>query len=185
MKTTVYSDADLNAVYEQKRLYVHIFTWVTVVYLAICIASVIYFSSLPYGDKALELPKTVVYSLSAAYIVFAFLFMGIKYNRVRRYFKMVYFLSEGLKITEQNYFVCFAKKDLQKDNVDVVSCVFRSWNKKKCEWMEREVYIDVEKPFPDFEEGDYVRYVTQSNFLLQYEVLERGVFDEEVAKERA
>ena len=79
-----------------------------------------------------------------------------------------------MKYEETNYFVCFAKKDLQKDFVDVISCVFKTWNKKKCEWMEREVYFDVEKEWPDLEQGDRVRYIVQSNFLIEYEVLERG-----------
>jgi len=37
---------------------------------------------------------------------------------------------------------------------------------------------------PDFGSGDHVLYVTQSNFILQYDVLERGVFEfEEVDDE--
>lgn len=174
MKTTVYSDSDFNAVYEQKRLLFRIFALVTAAYLVFCLACLIYYASLPYGDGMLKAVKAIVYAVSVAYVIFLFLFMGIKYNRVRRYYKMMYYLSEGLKNVEQNYFVGFAKKDLQKDNVDVMSCVFKTWNKKKQEWMEREIYIDGEKPFPDLEEGDLVRYTTQSNFLLQYEVLERG-----------
>ena len=39
--------------------------------------------------------------------------------------------------------------------------------------MEREVYFDVEKEWPDLEQGDFVRYVVQSNFLIRYEVLQR------------
>ena len=67
----------------------------------------------------------------------------------------------------------FAEKDLQKECVDVISCVFKTWNKKKQEWMEREVYFDVEKEWPDLEQGDFVHYVVQSNFLIRYEVLQR------------
>ena len=39
--------------------------------------------------------------------------------------------------------------------------------------MEREVYFDVEKDWPDLEQGDYVHYVVQSNFLIRYDVLQR------------
>ena len=39
--------------------------------------------------------------------------------------------------------------------------------------MEREVYFDVEKDWPDLEQGDLVRYVVQSNFLVRYDVLVR------------
>ena len=41
------------------------------------------------------------------------------------------------------------------------------------EWMEREVYFDIEKEWPDLEQGDLVHYVVQSNFLIRYEVLQR------------
>jgi hypothetical protein len=40
--------------------------------------------------------------------------------------------------------------------------------------MEREAYFDKEKPLPDFARGDLVKYVVQGNFIVQYEVLERG-----------
>ena len=57
---------------------------------------------------------------------------------------MIYYLSEGLKNAEENYFVGFERKELQKDYVDVISCVFKTWNRKKSEWMEREAYLDSE-----------------------------------------
>ena len=58
---------------------------------------------------------------------------------------MLYYLSEGIKSEECNYFYCFREKSLQKENIDVVGCVFETWSKKKCEWMDREVYWDNEE----------------------------------------
>lgn len=175
--TTVYTDDDFNAVYNQRRRIFHVFMGVTIFYAVFCLAWLIYFITLPYKHSMQNVVRACVFTASALYVVFLFPFMGIKYHRVNKYYKMVYYLSEGLKITETSYFVCFAKQDLQKDNVDVISCIFQTWNKKKCEWMEREVYCDPEKPFPDFEKGDFVRYVTQSNFLVQYEVLKRHAIE--------
>ena len=100
--------------------------------------------------------------------------MGIKYHRVKKYYKMMYYLSEGLKNVEENYFVGFELNDLQKDCVDAISCVFKTWSYKKKEWMRREAYWDVEKRLPPFTEGDLVRYVVQSNFILAYDVIERA-----------
>jgi hypothetical protein len=90
---------------------------------------------------------------------------------------MMFHLSEGMKSEECNYFYCFREKSLQKENIDVVGCVFETWNKKKQEWMEREAYCDPEKPMPDFGMGDLVKYVCQSNFIVQYEILERHAYD--------
>ena len=177
--TTVYCDGDLNKVYDQKRRIMRGFWWVTLAYLLFCLGFWLHYLTLPYADPMQKVVKFAVYTASVAYAIFLFPYMGIKYHRARKYYRMIYYLSEGLKVTEENYFVCFAEKDLQKDFVDVSACIFKTWNKKKCEWMEREVYLDEEKETPDFKEGDLVRYVTQSNFLLQYEIIERGVFPEE------
>ena len=180
----IYSDDDFNAICEQKKKILYVFFAVTAVYLAICIACLVYHISLPYADPMLPLPEWITYIVSVLYVVFAFPFMAIKYQRARKYYKMLYYVSEGIKNDEQNYFVRFEKCDLQKDNVDVVSCIFMIWNKKKHEWMKREAYIDAEKELPDFGRGDLVRYITQGNFIIQYEILERGVLEiEEIETE--
>ena len=55
--------------------------------------------------------------------------------------------------------------------------MFETWSKKKSEWLEREAYADPEKPLPKLGSGDLVRYVTQSNFIVQYEILERHAYE--------
>ena len=122
--------------------------------------------------------------MSVLYVAFLYVFMGIKYSRVRKYFKMLSYVSTGLKHEETNYFYCFDEKSLQKDNIDVMACVFETWNKKKCEWMERETYFDPEMPLPPFESGDYVHYITQSNFVIEYEILQKKALEfEEIEEE--
>ena len=182
---TVYNDADFEAVYNQRKRILNVFWGVTAAYLAICVACLIYHISLPYADKMLFLPKMIVYIVSAVYVIFAFPFLGIKFGRVRRYYKMMYYLSEGIKNEEICYFLCFEKKDLQKDWVDVNSCVFTTWNKKKSEWMEREAYFDPEKTMPDFKEGDLVKYIVQSNFIVQYDIVKRHAIEFEYEDEEA
>ena len=174
---TVYTDADYMAATKQKNKIFYVFMGVTFFYIAFCVAWVIYFTSLPYADAKQALPKACVFVSTVLYVVFAFPYMGIKYRRSRRYCKMLYYVSEGIKAEECNYFYKFQQKSLQKDNIDVVGCVFATWSKKKQEWMEREAYFDPEKPLPDFGSGDLVRYVTQSNFIIQYEVLQRHAYD--------
>ena len=179
--TSVYTDADYLAVYKQKKRLFNVFLGVTVAYLAYCIAWLIYHMSLPYGDEMLYLPQLFVYVGTAAYVIFIFPFMAIKYSRVRKYYKMLTYVCEGLKMEENNYFYTFREKALQKDNLDVTGCVFETWSRKKSEWLEREAYFDVEKPLPEFSSGDYVRYITQSNFIIQYEILQKQAleFEEE------
>lgn len=174
--TSVYTDADYLAVYKQKQKLFYIFMGVTLVYLAFCAAWLVYHISLPYVASKF-LPKACVYVASALYAVFAWIYLSIKYSRVRRYYKMLSYVCDGLKVGETNYFYRFREKSLQKDNIDVVGCVFETYSRKKQEWMEREVYADPEMPLPEFGEGDLVRYVAQSNILVQYEILEKHAYE--------
>ena len=127
--------------------------------------------------------KLCVYVATALYVVFCYLFLGIKYSRVRRYYKTMYYMSLGLKSVEMNYFYCFDEKVLQKETIDVHSCIFEIWDRKYKEWLEREVYCDPEKPLPPFEEGDEILYVTQSSYLLQYEIKQKKAVEFEEVDE--
>ena len=49
--------------------------------------------------------------------------------------------------------------------------------------MEREAYFDPEKPLPEFESGDYVHYIVQSNFIVQYEILQKKALEFEEVEE--
>jgi hypothetical protein len=182
---SVYDDSDLLSVYKQKQKIFYVFLGVTIFYVLFCVGWLVYHILLPYASEKATLPKVLVYVFSVLYSCFLFPFMGIKYSRVRKYYKMLTYVGEGLKMEEKNYFYSFREKSLQKDNIDVVGCVFETWSKKKGEWMEREAYWDPEKPMPPFESGDYVRYITQSNFIVQYEIVQKKAleFEEEEYEE--
>lgn len=181
MMISVYKDADYLSVYKQRKRTLGVFWAATVGYFAFCLAWLVYHISLPYKDPMLYLPKLCVITASIVYAVLIFPFMAIKFGRVNRYYKLLGYLSEGLKGEEKNYFYCFEEKALQKDNVDVMGCVFETWSKKRKEWMEREAFWDKEKPLPPFDSGDYVQYIVQSNFIIQYDILQKQAleFEEE------
>ena len=174
---SVYTDADYLAAYKQKRRIFAGFMAMTCAYVAICIAMLVYHILLPYGAKEDVIPKAIAYVATGVYFIFMYPYMSIKFSRARRYVKMLHYVSEGMKMEEANYFYTFRTKNLQKDHIDVISCAFETWNKKKQEWLEREVYFDVEKPNPEIESGDYVRYISQSNFLIQYEIVEKHAYE--------
>ena len=182
--TSVYTDADFLAIYKQRRNVLRVFWAITLCYATFCIAWLTYYISLPYNHSMQILPKMMVYVVSVIYVIVLFPLMGIKFSRLRRYYKALSSFSIGMKNVEKNYFYCFEEHNLQKDNIDVNYCIFETWNKKKHEWMEREAYFDCEKPLPEFGSGDYVQYIVQSNFIVQYRILERGVYKfEEVSEE--
>ncbi len=178
---SIYTDADYLSAYRQKQKIFYVFLAATLAYLVFCIAWLFYHISLPYADNGQTLPRVLVYVVSAIYAALVFPFMAIKFSRARRYCKMLGYVCEGLKSEEKNYFYCFREKTLQKDNIDVIGCVFETWSKKKQEWLEREAYFDPEKPLPQIDSGDLVQYITQSNFIVQYEIVEKNAleFEEE------
>ena len=149
----------------------------TGIYFAVCIAMVIYHTTLPYASKEDIIPKLIAFFATGVYFILMIPYMSIKFGRIRRYCKMLFYASEGIKMEESNYFYVYREQNLQKDHVDVIGCVFETWSKKRQEWLEREVYLDIEKTRPDFESGDYVRYVSQGNFLLQYEIIEKHAYE--------
>ena len=186
---SVYTDADYLSAYQQKRRIFYGFVLITLAYVVLALSLVFYHSSLPYADPGQALPRVLVYALSAIYIVLIFPYMAIKYRRSKRYYKMLTHVCESLKMEELNYFYYFREKILQKDNIDVVGCVFETWSKKKQAWLEREAYFDFEKPLPEIENGDLVEYITQSNFIIQYHIVEKQALefeeeDEEGVKEK-
>lgn len=182
--TNVYTDADYLSAHKQKSRIFWFFIGITVLYALFCGILVSYHASLPYGTDS-PLAKACVYVATVIYAVFAYVYLSIKHARVRRYCKMLDNVNEGMKTSERNFFYEYRKPTLQKDNVDVVTCLFGVWSNRKQQWTEREVYYDAEKELPPFENGDLVRYVTQGNVMVQYEILQKGAleFHEEATTE--
>ena len=174
---SMYADADLLSVYKQRKKILNVFWLITILYLVYCGAWLAYYITLPYNHPMQALCKGAVFCMSPVYVIALFPLMGIKFSRVNRYYKALVGFSHGVKNVEKNYFYTFQKHNLQKDNIDVTFAIFESWNKHKQEWMQREAFVDKEKPLPDFGSGDYIQYIVQSNFIVQYRILGRSVLE--------
>ncbi len=171
--TKLYSDADLWNAFRQRRRILGIFFAVTGVYLAGFLALFIYYVMLPYEDPNQTWTIAVTCVLTAIYIIFLFPYMGICFKRCNAYCKMLRFITVGLK----EYSVApFAGIEdwTTRDSVDVNVATFRVHNIKRDEDMIRQIYVDGEKDFPPFEEGEEVRFVSQGNLLIEYEIIKEN-----------
>lgn len=168
--TLVYEDGDLLAAYKQKRKLFFIYLAVAIVYAAICIAAIVYYVNLPYKDPMQALPKWSVWVCSCLFVIFSYIFLGIKFHRVRKYYKLVSYVSVGLKAVNNSVFLRYETPEL-KDGVDYYVLIMSEWSKKKSEYMDRKIYCDKEKDLPAFESGDLVRYLTQGNVIVGYETV--------------
>ncbi len=183
--TIIFNDADLISAYKQQRNLLRIFLLVTLLFVAVSLACLLYFMSLPYEDPMQPLPQWIVSIVSCIYVIFAYIFMGIKFHRARRYYRLIGYLSVGMKQVNNSIFLRYEEPEL-RDGVDFYVLIFSEWSKKKSEYMDRKIYCDKEKPLPQFKKGEEVRYLTQGNVIVEYEVVGFNEnFSEEKDKEDA
>ena len=109
--------------------------------------------------------------MTAVFVAFSFIYLGIPFKRVRRYYKMCQHLSTGLRETSVGNFLEYDENIQDKEGVDFKSLVFIEWNKYKKDFFERKVLVFYEKPFPEIPEKANVSYITQGNVLVSYEIL--------------
>lgn len=177
MQINYYTDAELSAAKKQKKRTFAVYMIILSVYLLLSAAAIIYYTTLPYAgymdtSATISALKWAHYSVTALFVVFSFIYLKIKYKRVRRYYKMCFNLSTGLKETSTGSFLENDERIQDKDGVDFKSLIFLEWNKYKNDFFERKVLVFYEKPFPEIPDQANVTYVTQGNVLVSYEILD-------------
>ena len=85
---------------------------------------------------------------------------------------MLKHLQTGLTEESVGEFLRFEEETESHEGVDYYTMVLSEWYEKKEEFYERKVLIDAEKARPVITKGNVVRYITQGNILLRYEVVE-------------
>lgn len=171
-----YNDAELQSAKKQKKKTLIIYFITLGIYLLISVACFIYYRTLPYsgyGDTAgkITVLKAIHYGITALFLIHTFVYLGIIFKRVNRYFKLCRNMSTGLKEQSTGSFFEYDEKIQDKDGVDFKALVFIEWNKYKKDFFERKVLVFYEKPFPEIPVQANVSYITQGNILVSYEIL--------------
>lgn len=177
--TKLYNDSDFWEARRQQNRILGWFLGVSGVYLALLVAAFVWYASLPFKDLSGNRPAVGIWIIvvtsvvTALYLFFAFPYMGICFKRSHAYFKMLRFISVGLK--EHSVAQYAGVEDwMTRDGVDVNVATFAIRNIKREEEMIRQIYVDGEKDYPPFEERDIVSFVTQGNLLIEYEIVGRA-----------
>ena len=142
------------------------------IFVLLTVALFLWYGTLPYQDAKITLVKAIQYVLLALFVIVSVVYLGIKYKRVNKYYKKCLHVNSGLTETSIGSFVEYSESIQTKDGVDFKSVSFLELNKKKDNFFERKVLVFYEKPFPEFEAGQNVRYTTQGNVLKYYEIIE-------------
>ena len=141
------------------------------VYLFISLGLFLWFRTLPYNADEITTIKLIHYPITFVFVIYSFIYLGIKYKRINKYYKLTRNLVVGLKETSTGSFFEYNESIRTKDGVDFKSLVFIEWNKFKDDFYERHVLVFKDMPFPELQENQNVRYVTQGNVLISYEIL--------------
>ena len=130
-----------------------------------------WYLTLPYLSPVISTVKLIHYSVTALMMIFSFIYLGIPYKRVNRFYRITNYMLNGLRETSTSSFFEYDETLQDKDGVDFKSLVFLEWNKYKKDFFERKVLVFEERPFPEIPENANVKYVTQGNVLISYEIL--------------
>ncbi len=157
---------------EQRDKSLIVYVIVMVIYALFSLGMILWYLTLPYKSPTIIKVKCIHYSVSVLGVIFSFIYLGIPFKKVNRYYKLCYQLLNGIRETSTGSFFEYSNELQDKDGVECKYMVFLEWNKYKKDFFERKVLVFNEKEFPKFEENMNVRYVTQSNVLVSYEILD-------------
>ena len=131
-----------------------------------------WYLTLPYRSPTISTVKWVQYPFTAVFVIVTFIYAGIPLKRAKKYYRSTFNNLTGLREATTGSFFEYDERSWQKDGVDYKTIIFLEWSKYKKDFFERKVLVPFDKEFPKFEKHDNVRYVTQGNVLVAYEILE-------------
>lgn len=138
------------------------------IYSAVCFA---WYLTLPYQSETIKTVKWCLYPVSVAFVIFSFIYLGVKVKRTKAYKKSCQNIHVGLKEKNTAVFSRYESSISEKDGVEMKTLIFIEWNKYKKENYERKVYVFSDKEPPRFEENQQINFITQGNVLYEYEIL--------------
>ncbi len=141
------------------------------VYLLISGALIGYYMTLPYKASEITLVKAIHYTITGIFIIFSVIYLGIKYKITKNYYKRCLEMATSRGEQYEGNLIEFNCENVDRDGVESKTMIFLEWNKFKNEFFERKVYVPFNKEFPLINENDTVKYITQANFLVAYEII--------------
>ena len=157
---------------EQRKKVLLVYLGVLLVYLAFSVIIIVKNSQLTYMSPVKSKLKLIEFVLTFIMIIFSYIYLGIKYKRVNKYYQMCRNMLFGIREEFEGSFFEFNNNLYTKDGVDVKPLVFLEYNKYKKDYFERKVWWFYEQPFPEINENDVAHVITQGNMLIGLEIIE-------------
>lgn len=172
--TKYFESSEIEKIKKQRNRVMAVFYAALAVYIASLVVFTVMIYILPFGESK-AVYKITEYTITAVFVIFSFLYLGIPARRVGKYLKFINNLETGIKETSAATFLEYDETLHEKDGVDCKSLIFLEWNKYKKEYYERKVLVFYEKDFPEIPENAEVKFITQGNFLIEYETEKDGL----------
>ncbi len=166
-----FHEEELTKAKKQRKFCLIVYFIILGLYVAVSAAIFTWYLLLPYKSSDITTVKLIEYPLTALFVIFSFIYLGVPFKRVNKYYKLCRNMVGGLKEKYTGNFLEYDETVQVKDGVEFKSLVFIEWNKYKNDFFERKVLVFNEKPFPEIPEKANATYVTQGNVLIEYEIL--------------
>lgn len=141
------------------------------VYIVITAGLLIWYTTLTYKHPKIALIKFLLHTLNALMVFFSFVHLGIAYKRVKSFYKVLNNIKIGIREEYVGEFIGYDETSNTNAGVEYKTLLFKEWNKYKKDYYERKVLVFYELPFPEIEVGKTVKFITQSNVLVEYEYI--------------
>ena len=161
--------AELNNVKKQRDKLLTAYLITLAVFVAFSVVMFVWYRLLPYGSSHTLTVRLIVYPVTALFIIFSFIFLGLPYKRASKYYILCKHMQTGIREKNEGEFVEYDETKTIKDGVDMKALVFKEKNAVRGRDFERKVLVFYEKPFPEFSVGEKVKFITQGNVLIEYE----------------
>ncbi len=166
-----YTDEDFFKAKKRRNNMLFILLGMLAVYLAISATFLVFYLRLPYKSSKITPLKIGHHAVTVVALGAMFFFLCVPYKRARNYYKMLFNMKTCVRENNTGSFFEYDETLQEKDGVDCKALIFLEWNKYKNDVFERKVLVFYDKPFPELKEKDTVRFITQGNVLISYEIL--------------
>lgn len=141
-------------------------------YVGFSIFIVVSFVNLPYKDSREITLQVLLIAFTAFFVVFAYIYAGIKIRRTIKYYKLINTLETGLKTTSTGKLIEYSELIETYNYADVKTITFSVYNERFTSNFDRNVYVPYEKDFPKIEVGKTVEFITVGNLLHSYKIVD-------------
>ena len=167
----IYSTEDFLKIKKQKKTLKTVYFVVLGVYVLASLAVWLVYFFQPYKSPNIWWLKLIMFVLAGIFVIFSFIYLGIPFKRVRNYYKILKGVNEGTSNGTVGEFDHYGTDIEIRDGIEYKSLYFLEYNTKKQEFFERKVWLDTEKPRPEFTQGEHIKFYTHGNMLVSFERL--------------